>query len=56
LLTEIGKHTSNQVADEITELLRQRLSKIPGELGESVKKFIDEKEEFINYYSFKITN
>lgn len=56
LLTEKGKITSNQVADEINELLRNRLSKIPGDLGESLKKLIDENQEFINYYSFKTTN
>jgi DNA-binding MarR family transcriptional regulator len=56
LLTEKGKLTSNQVADEINELLKERISQIPGELGESVKKFIDENQEFINYYSFKSTN
>jgi len=56
LLTEKGKLTSNQVADEISELLRERISKIPGELGESVKNFIDENQAFINYYSYKTTN
>jgi DNA-binding MarR family transcriptional regulator len=56
LLTENGKLTSNQVADEINQLLKERISKIPGELGESVKNFIDENQEFINYYSFKTTN
>ncbi len=56
LLTEQGKLISNQVEDKINELLRERLSTIPGELGESVRKFIDEKEELINYYSFKPQN
>lgn len=56
LLTEQGKLISNQVEDKINELLRERLSTIPGELGESVRKFIDEKEELINYYSFKQQN
>jgi DNA-binding MarR family transcriptional regulator len=56
LLTEQGKLTSDQVADEINELLKERLSKMPGELGERVKIFIDENQEFINYYSFKTTN
>lgn len=56
LLTEQGKLTSDQVADEINELLKERLSKMPGELGERVKIFIDENQEFINYYSFKATN
>ncbi|HEY6435364.1 MAG TPA: hypothetical protein VIY47_02150, partial [Ignavibacteriaceae bacterium] len=40
LLTEQGKLISNQVEDKINELLRERLSTIPGELGESVRKFI----------------
>ena len=56
LLTEKGKLISNQVADEINELLIKRLSRIPGELGENVKKLIDENQEFINYYSFNTTN
>jgi len=56
LLTEKGKFISNQVADEINELLRERLFKVPVELGESVKKLMDENQEFINYYSFKTTN
>ncbi len=56
LLTEKGKLISNQVADEINDLLRKRLSRIPGELGENVKKLIDENQEFINYYSFNTTN
>lgn len=56
LLTEQGKLTSDQVAGEINELLRERISQIPGELGERVKIFIDENQEFINYYSFKSTN
>ena len=56
LLTEKGKTISNQVADEINELLRKRLSRIPGELGENVKRLIDENQELINYYSFNTTN
>ncbi len=53
LLTEKGKRTSNLVADDINELLRKRLSKIPGKVGESVKKLFDQNQEFLNYYSFK---
>ena len=56
LLTEKGKLISNQVADEINELLLKRLSRIPGGLGEYLKKLIDENQEFINYYSFNTTN
>ena len=56
LLTEKGKLISNQVADEINELLIKRLSRIPGGLGEYLKKLIDENQEFINYYSFNTTN
>ena len=56
LLTEQGKLTSTLVADEINELLRKSLTKLPGELGESLKKLIDENYELINYYSFKTTN
>lgn len=56
LLTEKGKLISNHVADEINELLIKRLSRIPGGLGEYLKKLIDENQEFINYYSFNTTN
>ena len=56
LLTEKGKLISNQVAEEINELLIKRLSRIPGGLGEHLKKLIDENQEFINYYSFNTTN
>lgn len=56
LLTEKGKFTSNQVADDINELLKERISKIPGEVGERVKNFIYQNQELINYYSFKPQN
>ena len=56
LLTEEGKLTSNLVADEIYELLQERLSRIPGEAGESMKKLIDKNLELINYYSYQTQN
>lgn len=56
LLTEQGKLTSDQVANEINELLIKRLSMVPGELGENFKKLIDENHELINYHTFKTKN
>ncbi len=56
LLTEKGKETSNHVAEEINKLLRERLSKVPGKLGEKMMKLINENYELINYYSFNPQN
>jgi len=54
LLTEKGKLTSNQVADEINELLKEKLSRLPGQIGEEIRKLIEENQKLITNYSFKL--
>jgi len=56
LLTEKGKLISYQVADEINELLKERISNLPGQVGEEIRKLIDEYQELITNYSFKSQN
>ena len=50
-LTEAGKVIASHVSDEINQLLKERLSKAPGEIGERILKLIDENQELINQYS-----
>jgi len=51
LLTENGKLTAGLVSDEINQLLKERFSKAPGEIGEKILKLIDDNQELINQYS-----
>jgi DNA-binding MarR family transcriptional regulator len=51
LLTENGKLTAGLVSDEINQLLKERFSKAPGEIGDKILKLIDDNQELINKYS-----
>jgi len=56
LLTEKGQLISYQVADEINELLKERISNLPGQVEDEIRKLIDEYQELITNYSFKSQN